>query len=271
MPTTEAFRPPDEADFPQLLDRALATREIAEALRRAGGDPDAGQLRADALRAEAAIAAAAEQEYRTYHRLAAAHPAPRPARPSVRPSVRPSARATGGVLPALGVLVPGLAAVAAVIFLLLGFGLRGVGLRGRFADELIVSGEIAAGVAAVAALCGLLWMLVAAARNRPSAGARSTADAEVALALTAYQNALVERGLLPFLRARLGEAGGEVPSEADAPSTPGGQRPPRTGPGFSAPDFASPDFASPDFASPDFASPHFSSPDFSGPGGAAER
>ncbi|TSB32980.1 hypothetical protein, partial [Streptomyces benahoarensis] len=63
MPTTEAFRPPDEADFPQLLDSALATREIAEALRRADGDPDAGQLRADALRSVAAIAAAAEQEY----------------------------------------------------------------------------------------------------------------------------------------------------------------------------------------------------------------
>ncbi|GAA3183733.1 MULTISPECIES: hypothetical protein [Streptomyces] len=267
MTTTETFRPPDEADFPQLLDRALATHEIAEALRRADGDPDAEQLRADALRSVAAITAAAEQEYRTYRSLAAARPAPRPA----RPAVRPSSGATGGVLPALGVLVPGLAAVAAAIFLLLGFLLRGVGLRGQFADELIVAGEIATGVAAVATLCGLLWMLVAAARNRPSAGGRSAADAEVARALTAYQDALVERGLLPFLRARLGGAAGEPAKGTHARPAPGEERPARTGPGFSAPDFASPDFASPDFASPDFASPDFASPDFTGPGGAAER
>ncbi|MFF9479604.1 hypothetical protein [Streptomyces sp. NPDC014733] len=261
MTTTDMFRLPDEADFPHLLDRALATREMADALRRANGDPDAGQLRADALRSVAVIAAAAEQEYRAYRRLAEAHPAPRPA----RPAVRPSSGATGGVLPALGVLVPGLAAVAAAIFLLLGFLLRGVGLRGQFADELIVAGEIAAGVATVATLCGLLWMVVVAARNRPSAGSRSAADAEVASALAAYQDALLERGLLPFLRARLGEAMGEPGPGPDAPTAPGEGRP-RTGPGFSAPDFASPDFASPDFASPDFGSP-----DFTGPGGAAER
>ncbi|MEU3708663.1 hypothetical protein [Streptomyces catenulae] len=260
MTTTDMFQLPDEADFPKLLDRALATREMAEGLRRAGGDPDAGQLRADALSSVAVIAAAAEQEYRTYRRLADARPAPRPVRPVVR---RPSSGATGGVLPALGVLVPGLAAVAAAIFLLLGFLLRGVGLRGQFADELIVAGEIAAGVAAVATLCGLLWMVVVAARNRPSAGSRSAADAEVARALTAYQEALLTRGLLPFLRARLGDAAAEPRPEPDA--SPGEKRP-RTGPGYSAPDFASPDFASPDFASPDFGSP-----DFSGPGGAAER
>ncbi|WP_399082440.1 hypothetical protein ACGH2B_00895 [Streptomyces sp. BBFR2] len=247
MPTNDAFRPPDEADFPQLLERALATREIAEALRRADGDPDAGQLRTEALRSVTVIAAAAQEEYRAYHRFAVA-------RAAARPPVRPLTRATGGVLPALGVLVPGLAAVAAAIFLLLGFGLRAVGLQSPLADELIVAGEIAAAVAAVAALCGLLWVLAAAARNRPSASGRPTAETEAARALTVYREALVTRGLLPFLRARLGDAAGK----------PGAAGPPvreRPGPGFSAPDFAGPHFASPDFTSPDFG----------GPGGAAER
>ncbi|MCB5909271.1 hypothetical protein [Streptomyces pinistramenti] len=258
------LRAEDGPDFEQLLDRALRTPEITDALRRSGEGIDAGQLRAQALGSQAAIAAAAAAEYRTYLRLrtSGARPGPLPRRPGR------TARATGGLLPALGVLVPGLAATAAAIFLLIGYGLRAVGMPSRLADELVFAGLTAACIAAAATLAGLFWMLVVAARNRavPDGGADQDPHAALVRAREAWHGALLERGVLPFLLGRLDaglpagspgpNAGRALPvtgvDDAEAAGRAGaGRQRRRGGPGYSAPDFASPDFSSPDFTGPE--------------------
>ncbi|MFI7102327.1 hypothetical protein ACIBK8_23570 [Streptomyces sp. NPDC050161] len=255
------LRAEDGPDFEQLLDRALRTPEVTDALRRCDEGVDAGQLRAQALGSQAAIAAAAAAEYRTYLalRTAGARPVTLPHR-----SGR-TARATGGLLPALGVLVPGLAATAAAIFLLIGFGLRAVGMSSSLADDLVFAGVTAACIAAVATLAGLFWMLVVAARNRsvPDGGAEQDPYAALVRAREAWHGALLERGVLPFLLGRLdtglpSKKAGPVAGRAlpvtgvdDAGTAGDGHRRRRGGPGYSAPDFASPDFSSPDFTGPE--------------------
>jgi hypothetical protein len=128
--------------------------------------------------------------------------------------VRPCGGATGvrGLLPALAVLAPVLAAAATAVFLLLGH-LLGLGPSGReLGDALLTAGQTATVITAVTTAGGVLWLLVTAARHRatapgpnhptaPSGGAPGAAEAR-----EAWRRALLERGILPFLRARLRQA-----------------------------------------------------------------
>lgn len=160
-----------------------------------------------------------------------------------------------------------LAATAAAVFLLFGFGLHTVAAPSRLADELIAAGWTSAGVAVVATLTGLVWLLVAASRNRAAAEARTPdeTDPAVVRAHEAWQLALLERAITPFLLGRIDRATGDgrpggrpaLPRPATAGVSGGGEpRPaPSDGPGYSSPDFAGPDFSSPDFGRPGFSGP----------------
>lgn len=197
----DRVRAEDGPVFERLLDQALRSGNIKEAVRRADGNPNAEQLRTQALRARASILAAAAIEYRSYLQLRESARQPRPAQ-------QPTGTATetgGKLLPALGVLVPGLAATAAVIFLLFGLGLRAAGIPSRLASQMIFAGVTAAVVAVVATLAGLLWLLAAAARNRSTAydTAPEAAEPVLARAHEEWQRAVLERGVMPFLLGQL--------------------------------------------------------------------
>ncbi|MGK5637489.1 hypothetical protein ACSNOK_04105 [Streptomyces sp. URMC 126] len=192
MPSTDPTRTEDRADFEDILEQGLSSPGITEALRAADtvtGD----QLRAWALESRAAIAAAAIPEYRTYVELR-----------STRPRAAPSRLGNG--LGALAVLVPALAAAAAAVFLVLGYGFRLLGVQQRLARGLQAAGWLAVAVATAAVLTGIVAVLVIAVRHRMARPA-SRDGARVAEARAAWQRALLERGVLPFLRHRIEEAG----------------------------------------------------------------
>ncbi|KUL37878.1 hypothetical protein ADL22_19765 [Streptomyces sp. NRRL F-4489] len=300
MQHNDRLEAPDAPAFEHALDQALRSPEIRAALRRAAGSPDAGQLRGAALAARDALAAAASAEYREVVRLRAAAAEGPSAVPPPDPG---TASRSGGVLPALGVLVPALAATAAVVFLLIGFGLRAVAGASRLAGELVTAGWTSAVVAGVATLTGLGWLLVAASRNRAAAGAGAPADASpaVARALAVWQLALLERGIMPFLLGRLEGATDERDGGGDLGARPAYPRAalPRPalpgsasagaagtagttgtagtakadaasrdadGPAQGRTDSGGADVSRPDFGTPDFSSPDFGSPGFGRPG-----
>ncbi|MFE6691986.1 hypothetical protein ACFVFQ_36645 [Streptomyces sp. NPDC057743] len=258
----------DALAFERTLDQALNSPDLRAALSHTTGSVNAEQLRSAALRSRDTLAAAAAAEYRELVRLRTASAGAR-ARIVPSPSGAGTTSRSGGLLPALGVLIPGLATTAAAVFLLFGFGLRAVA-PSSLADNLITAGWTAAGVAVVATLVGLIWLLVTAARNR-AGDAFAESDPAAARAHEVWQLALLERGITPFLLGRIdaAESGARAaerpalprPAAAGVAGGAGEGRPaPADGPGFSSPDFASPDFASPDFAGPDYGRPGFTGP-----------
>ncbi|MGW2693481.1 hypothetical protein [Streptomyces sp. NPDC001296] len=115
------------------------------------------------------------------------------------------------ILPVLAVLVPSLGAVATGVFLLCGFGLRALAVRPHIGDGLVMAGVIAAAVTAGAALGDLAWILVTGARSRSGCrpGHPADRDPEVCRARESWENAVLERGLVPFLRQRAESAGAD--------------------------------------------------------------
>ncbi|MFI0775756.1 hypothetical protein [Streptomyces sp. NPDC021212] len=240
MTGTPALRPEDRPAFERVLRQALNTPEIRAALRRHGsaGAAAAERLRARALAERAGIATAAAPEYAAYLRQ----------RNTVASCVRadgtPSAGAGArGLLSALAVLAPVLAAAATAVFLLLGYVLGyvpGLGGSGReLGDALLTAGHTAAVVTAVTTAGGVTWLLITAARHRtPATGPPGGAPG----ADEAWRQALLERGILPFLRDQLRQ------------TQPGRQgraaHPRRPTLGYTSPDFASPEFSGPGFTVP---------------------
>ncbi|KOU02388.1 hypothetical protein ADK86_10850 [Streptomyces sp. NRRL F-5755] len=234
MPGTDSLRHTEEtAAFEQALGQALASPEIKEALRRTPDPPRPEHLRLQAHRERAALCATAAAEYATYTRLRAEADTPTP---DTTPTDSPTATATGGgLLPAIAVLVPSLGAIAAVLFLAIGFGMRLVSAHRQFADELVYAGWLAAGIAAAATAADLAWLLTTAARNRstPPTTDAPTPENEITQTRSAWHSALLERGILPFLLTRIQE------SEAER----------STGrPGYSAPEYGSPGYDSPEYS-----------------------
>ncbi|MFH8404349.1 hypothetical protein ACH4FX_06175 [Streptomyces sp. NPDC018019] len=262
MPGTDFLRRTEEAAaFEQALDQALGLPEIREALQRTPDAPRPGQLRRRAHRERATLCATAAAEYETYARLRAQAESHTPAG-SPPDTLPPASRAatdpsdSGGLLPALAVLVPSLGAVAAVLFLAIGFGMRLVSAHRQFADELVYAGWLAAGVAAAATVADLVWLLATAARNRPTpptnAHPAPTPETDLAQARAAWHQALLERGILPFLLTHL---------QPQAPHPPTSPTPTR--PGYSAPEYGRPEYGRPDYASPGYDSPGYDSPEHS--------
>ncbi|MEU6141854.1 hypothetical protein ABZ848_15995 [Streptomyces sp. NPDC047081] len=170
---------PDEAGtaagaaFEQVLERALHSGQVKEALERSGGTPARERLRAQALQARAAIAAAAGVDHRAG-----------------------ADRDTCRFLSVRAMLVPGVPAVTAAFFLVLGFSMCTLDGRPYIGEGLITAGLIVGAMAAGAAVGDAAWFLTAGARDR--------ADADVR-AREAWELALLERGMVPFLLSRLDE------------------------------------------------------------------
>ncbi|MFD8214963.1 hypothetical protein ACFV2U_14800 [Streptomyces sp. NPDC059697] len=190
--------------FERVLDQALNSRRISEALERSAGTLNREQLRTRALRERAAIAAVAAVEYHAYtERKALAAE-----QTGERDSNGNSGSGGSGLLPVLAVFVPSLSAVAAAVFLVSGLALRAFGGRPYIGAGLLTAGFVAAAVAVGGAVADLACLLVAAAHNRSAVddGVPAGEDAEVKRAREAWQLALRERGMMPFLLARLDEA-----------------------------------------------------------------
>ncbi|MET8674533.1 hypothetical protein ABZV73_22750 [Streptomyces albidoflavus] len=291
----------DRAAYERLLDEALRTITHDEGHQRATppGRLPVAELRRLALGGTAAITAAAATEYRhllslreelgettTAGGATGDDPAPAPGGTGLTTAVSQMTEATGaGALAVLAVLAPLLAGTAALIFLLVGYGLRMLDPAPALAQTLLTTGWVFAAFAAAALLAAGLALLLTALRNKALFPAAPVpADPlrrEVQQAADAWERALTERGILPFLRTTLAEAAasgpeprpGKAVEPADATPADEADRMPQLGygrPGFSSPSESGQDRPAPDsrpsYQSPQFSSPDFSGPDFDGPG-----
>ncbi|WP_328465641.1 hypothetical protein [Streptomyces sp. NBC_00448] len=253
----ERWAGPQRADFTRVLDQALRGEEILGAVRgRRPGGPTVEQLRARALNAMAAIAATAAPEYAQYAALRDAFPsvpAGEDGEDGEGGHDSPSGTGAGtgargpGLFAPFAVLVPMLSGTAAVLFLVLGYGLRAAGDVGGAGTPLIDIGYAVAGVFGVALVVGGVGLMLTARRD----AAEARAAQRVARARAAWRQALLVRGVLPCLRQQLAHGAPAAPFPTAAPGPPGegeGQadvdgsglvvRRPRLG--FGSPGFTSP-------------------------------
>lgn len=276
----------DRAEFARILDEALRTAEYRpdDLTSGTGQQLSTEQLRAMALSATTAIAACATAEYQRYVQLRAEVRAPAHA-PSAAgadgeepagaadegagPATLDEAEATGAGLTAMiAVLAPVLAGIAAVLFLLIGYVLSAISPDKSLARPLINVGWIFAALTAAGTLVAMGGLLLTALRNGSSAQAPRADDLGEALHLAheAWRGALLERGLLPFLREALADPaarpdddpGRYVPRRTTSPES----RIPTLG--YTRPEFSSPDNGS-SGSRPRYSSPDFTSPDYGGP------
>lgn len=279
----------DRAEFARILDEALRTAPYRpdDLTAAAGKHLNTEQLRTMALSATTAIAACATAEYQRFVQLRTELRTPATASPGAYASeetqdagpegglgpataaVMSEAETTGAGLAAMiTVLAPVLAGIAAVLFLLIGYALRAISPDKSLAQPLISVGWIFAALTAAGSLVAMGGLVITALRNGSSAE-RTRAD-ELAEALDvareAWRSALLERGLLPFLREALADPTATpdddpvrfVPRHTTAPES----RIPTLG--YTRPEFTSPDSGS-SGSRPRYSSPNFTSPDYGGP------
>ncbi|MEU2420429.1 hypothetical protein ABZ619_05105 [Streptomyces sp. NPDC007851] len=271
----------DRQEYERILDEALRSAPYRPELALIGRHLNTEQLRTMALNATTLITAAAATEYQHYVKVREelrnpARSTPAPAQPS--DSAEPAAGGTLGLATTLGeaaetngaggfalalVLAPVLAGTAAAIFLLVGYVLKMLDPAPAFAQTMLTAGWVFGAVTAAAILMAGAGLLLTALRNSPSleAGAYGEPDGEVAKAREAWRDALLERGILPFLREALATDAGPAELHRTAPSGPAG-RMPRLG--YDRPAFSTDDGAAP-ASRPSFSSPDYTSPDFGGP------
>ncbi|GGT67943.1 hypothetical protein [Streptomyces lateritius] len=258
----------DRAEYERILDDALRSAHERPDLAEVGRRFTTAQLRTMALNATALITTAAAVEYD--HFVKVRQEGRSPTGTSVMNAVLTGdgdgvSGPGAGIVAIVTVLAPVLSGSAAVIFLLVGALLKVLDPAMVFAETLLTAGLFFGSVAAAGLLCAAAGLLVTARRNRSTeVGAGATApgeaDDELSRARDAWRRALLERGILPFLRDALAE-----PDTRPAPPVP----PPRTSRipkiGYSGPDFSSPSEGSsgnrPTFSSPDFSSPDFGPPE----------
>jgi hypothetical protein len=220
----------DRADFEHTLREALGAPDIRKALQQPSAQVTAEQLRARALTAADTIAAEAATEYAALLRLRTAAAPARTGRPPAPATVG------NGLVAALAVLTPVLSAAAAAIFLLLGYGFQLAGAQQPLAIALIRAGWIAGAVAVLAAAAASTGLVITAARQRATSRHPQPDTASLTQAHAAWRQALLERGLLPFLHRQLHQP--PTPAPQPRPTSLPGQR--RTRPGYSSPDFTGP-------------------------------
>ncbi|MFJ4932098.1 hypothetical protein [Streptomyces sp. NPDC088736] len=259
----------DGQEYEQIVDEALRSDPFQLVLAAAGRRLNSEQLRTMALNATALITAAAMTEYAHYVNVRGSlrrlRPSPAAAGVVAR---RASSWGTSGAsssVAVFAVLAPVLAGTAAAICLLVGYLLKVLAPGQTFAQNFLAMGW-AFGAAAVAAiLVAAVRLLLTALRSGPSslrAGARGKLNEEVDRAREAWRDALLERGIMPFLQQALVDSGPR--GERDrSPSAPAGGRMPRLG--YSRPGFSSPDESPTAGPRPGMSSPDFTSPDFGGP------
>ncbi|MEU6547025.1 hypothetical protein [Streptomyces sp. NPDC046859] len=277
----------DRQEYERLLDEAVRSAPHRPELAAAGRRLNTEQLRAMALNATDLITSAAATEYQHYVAVREEMRAPAartrqsdaPTTVGLATAVRgmqeppdADADAGAGAAAVAAALTPVLAGTAATIFLGVGYLLELVGRASSFSNGLITTGWIFGAVTAAGILVAAAGLLLSALRNgrATETGAHGDLGPEVEQARDAWRAALLERGILPFLRDALTHHGTtSAPHRAASPH--GGI--PQLGygrPGFGSPQDEPtagprPSFTSPDFTSPDFTSPDFTSPDFGGP------
>lgn len=271
----------DRQEYERLLDEALRSAPHRPEPDAVGQRLNSEQLRTMALNATALITAAATTEYQHYVKIR--EDLRRPAPPAPASTARESgssepgtgtaglaatmgevAEVTGaGAVAVVAVLAPVLAGTAAAIFLLVGFLLKTLDPGQAFARTMLTTGWVFGAVTAVAILVAAVGLLLTALRNRPSAesGFYGALDEEVVLARQAWHDALLERGILPFLREALAAPAAPV-LHRTAPAAPTSRMPSL---GYGRPGFTSPDGGPEAGPRPRYSSPDYSSPDFGGP------
>lgn len=263
----------DRPEFDRLLDEALRTARERPELAALGERLNSEQLRTMALGASALLTAAAAAEYDRYVKLREERrdevlSTPTPGTAAEEGDGGQGGAAGAGVSAVVAVLAPVLAGTAMLIFLLVGYILKMIEPQPAFADTMLTAGWLFGALTAAALLCAVVGLLVTAVRN--SATEVSAADRyedgslpdEVAQARDAWRHALLERGIMPFLRAALADpAAGRGPG-LPPPRDRGGRMPQL---GYTAPDFTSPGSPSqgprPGYTPPDFTSPDSGDPD----------
>ncbi|MET7286797.1 hypothetical protein [Streptomyces sp. NPDC005573] len=268
----------DRQEFERALDEALRSAPHRPELAAVGQRLNSEQLRTMALNAIALITAAAASEYQHYVKVrqdlrepASTTPAPAASGSAetgtsalgLATTLGETAESTGaGAVAVVAVLAPVLAGTAAVIFLLVGYILRVLAPGKTFARTMLTAGWVFGAVAAASILVAAVGLLITALRNSATAEATSHEEASqvVAGAREAWRDALLERGIVPFLEEALAQPG-TAALHRTAPPAPTG-RMPRLGydrPGFTSPDDGGasgrPSFTSPDYTSPDFGGP----------------
>jgi hypothetical protein len=271
----------DREDYERILDNALRAAphrpEFALFHSRIGHE----RLRTMALEATETITSAAAAEYQRYVKLRDAVPA-LPARRSgpLRDMGRAvtsggdeflaahgGAASGAGLVAVLATLAPVLAGAAAAIFLLVGYALRLLSPQSEFGKTLLSVGWVFAVITAISVLLAGIGLLVIALRNG-STSLRAEAPNRRRLLLEeaheAWRHALVERGVVPFVKQALTELDTQEPQ----PAEPTG-RIPHLGydkPGFTSPDEGQQHSVRPRYTSPDFTSPDFDVHDWDHPG-----
>lgn len=190
----------DRAEYERVLDDALSTAHARPDLAGVGTRLTVGQLRSMALNATALITTAASSEYdhfvkvREQSRVAVATRVPAPQDGS-----------GAGIVAIVTVMVPVLAGSAAFIFLLVGALLHAIAPTMVFGATLLTAGLVFGAIAAAGLLCAAAGLLRTALRNSPTATvtAATAADDELSRAREAWRLALLERGVVPFLRDAL--------------------------------------------------------------------
>ncbi|MFC7305995.1 hypothetical protein ACFQVC_17430 [Streptomyces monticola] len=273
----------DRQEYERILDEALRSAPQRPDLAAVGERLNPEQLRTMALNATALITAAAATEYQHYVKVREELREPAPASPPVRESntadpgggsmnlattvgsVGEVAETAGaGLVAVLAVLAPVLAGTAAAIFLLVGYILKMLNPEPAFADTLLTAGWLFGALTAAGILVAAVGLLLTALRNGATslqAGAQGELSEEVARAREVWRQALLERGVLPFLRDALAEPPG---SGISSRTGSGNNRMPHLGyhrPGFSSPDGGPEAGPRPSYSSPDFSSPDFGGPD----------
>ncbi|WP_406007964.1 hypothetical protein OG440_18795 [Streptomyces sp. NBC_00637] len=273
----------DRQEYERILDEALRSAPYHPELAAVGQRLNPEQLRTMALNASALITVAAAAEYQHYVKVREElrHPAPStPSSTSEAGSAEPGAAAMGlattmgeaaqaaeaaGAGAVAAVLTPVLAGAAAVIFLLVGYLLRALDPEQAFARTMVAAGWTFGAVAVAAILVATVALLLTALRNRPSleAGPYGELSEEVDQAREAWREALLQRGILPFLREALTAPGTTAALHTEpAPPAPTGRLPKI---GYDRPGFSSPDDGRSTGPRPSFSSPDYTSPDFGGP------
>ncbi|MET8410342.1 hypothetical protein ABZV34_19955 [Streptomyces sp. NPDC005195] len=213
-----------DGSFERVLDRALRSPQIMAAIEHSGGADTRERLRGEALMARAALSRTAAAEYGRYLGLRAptGH-LPHPGRHDSPSETVVCTRESSVSVSAL--LLPSLGVVAAGVYVLSGFDLHALDVRPHLNDGLIMVVVILAAVTAGAALGDLVWSL--ATRRRPAPTDREPGGAEARQAHLDWQQALLERGLIPFLLGRLDgpepvrSSGTERPNRSERAFTPG--------------------------------------------------
>lgn len=271
----------DRQDYERFLDEALRSAPHHPDLTAVGQRLNPEQLRTMALNATALITAAAATEYQHYVKVREELRQPAPSTPSSARESGSTESGTGamglattmgevaetagpGVIAVLAVLAPVLAGTAAAIFLLVGYILKMFDPEPAFATTMLTTGWVFGAVAAAAILVAAVGLLLTALRNRPAfvSGPHGELSEEVTRAREAWREALLERGILPFLREALADPGTASALHRMPPSTPAGRIPNL---GYDRPGFSSPGDGSSTGPRPSFSSPDYSSPDFGGP------